>query len=136
MATLFPMKPRPEQRYTGVWWFDGSESDWRALPRTEREALSLANTNCLFAFPSWGRSTTGGCVHVDCRIARGEVRPITRVNAQLKGEAQSGWLRFVTDRDKLAAIFRVHRAIARQTGTYDIWSKEAWGLTVSAGIGA
>lgn len=122
-----------ELSYTGHWWFEGSEQEWKALPVAEREQRSLAATGCLLAWPSWEGPVE--CVHVGCQIARGELPKIARVNAQLRGEAESGWLRFVTDRKRLAAIFRAHRRVARETGAYDIWSKEAWALTVYGGLG-
>lgn len=123
-----------EYRYTGHWWYGGTEQEWRQLPAEIRERLSLEQTGCLYAFPSWAECRS--CRHTDCLIARGELPPIAKVNAQLRGERESGWFRFISDRDKLAKIFRAHRAIARRTGVYDIWSKDAWAVTVYSGIGA
>jgi hypothetical protein len=134
-SDLFGKRLHPkaaEYRYTGYWWYKGTEEDWRALPAQTREALSLEHTGCLYAFPSWKDYNT--CRHTDCCIARKEILPIVKVNSQLRAEAESGWLRFVSDRRKLAAIFRLHRKLARQTGQYDIWSKNSWAVTVYGGL--
>lgn len=129
-------RTRAELRYTGTWWYSGTEADWRSLPEATRNHLSLQHTGCLYAFPSWRERADDYCLHTDCRIARGELPAIAKVNSQLRAEAESGWLRFIEDRAKLARIFRAHRRIARLTGRYDIWSAEAWQLTVHGGIQA
>jgi len=80
--------------------------------------------------------TSSDCFHVECRIRRGELPKIALTNCVLRGEAESGWLRFLKkeDRSKLAAIFRAYRKAAA-TLAFTILGKLAgkvWSCTVSA----
>ncbi len=83
------------------WWTEG-EPAWLALPLAERERVALERTRCKFAYPTWERPVN--CVHLKCRIARGELPKIAETNCVLRSETQSGWLRFIDDRQQLARI--------------------------------
>jgi hypothetical protein len=104
------------------WWIEG-ESAWQKLPRAERERIAFERTSCKFAYPTWERPVN--CLHLDCRIARGELPKIAETNCVLRAEMHSGWLRFIEDRQKLARICRAYRKAARETGVYDPW-KLGW----------
>jgi hypothetical protein len=106
-------------------WWKGTEREWQALTMPEREAIAFAATGCRVAYPTWEAPVD--CCHVECRIARGEQPKIALTNAVLRGEAESGWLRFTKqeDRKRLAKIFRAYRKAARETGVYDPW-KIGW----------
>ncbi len=111
------------------WWTEG-EPAWLALPLAERERVALERTGCKFAYPTWERPVN--CVHLKCRIARGELPKIAETNCVLRSETQSGWLRFIDDRQKLARIYRAYRKLARQTGVYDPWNLSWAGLVFPA----
>jgi hypothetical protein len=113
-------------------WFDGTIDDWKAMPLEDRETIAFERTGCLYAHPTWERPVR--CLHLNCRIARGELPEISRVNDKLRYERQHGWLRFITDRDKLATIFKAVRAHCMETGVYDAW--QAWPVIVYGGISA
>jgi hypothetical protein len=100
------------------WWLD-TEAAWQKLPLAEREAIAFARTGCAVAYPTWQRPVD--CVHLECRILRGELPKIALTNAILRGERESGWLRFSEDRKQIAKLFRAYRKAARQTGIYDPW---------------
>lgn len=72
-----------------------------------------------------------------CKIRRGELPKIAGTNQTLRHEASSGWLRFITDRKRLAVIFRAIRSAARRTGVYDPWKiPGGWQVMVYSGIQA
>lgn len=52
------------------WWTEG-EPAWRALPLMQREQIAFERTGCKFAYPTWERPVN--CLHLPCRIARGEL---------------------------------------------------------------
>ncbi len=112
-------------------WFSGTLEDWNALPPAEREKRSYAATGCLVAYPTW--ELLVNCHHLNCRIRRGEPPRIAETNSILRYERSSGWLRFITDRSKVARIFRPYRKRARETGIYDPW-KAGWLGLVLGGI--
>ena len=115
-------------------WFPGSEKDWQALSREERSGLSFAATGCLTAYPTW---KDVHCVHVDCRVKRGEVKPICITNHYLIAEKYN-WLRFILDtpegRSKVARIFRNARCKARETAEYNPWNGGGWAGFVYGGL--
>ena len=111
-------------------WYSGTEREWQAIPIKERDALSFKATGCTIAYPTWKAPVE--CVHGPCRVRRGEMKPIRLVNGTLRYERESGWLRFVEDRAKLARIYRAVRKVARGNGSYDAWS--AWGAIVYGGV--
>lgn len=114
------------------WWLQ-SEKEWQALPMPEREDIAFIRTGCRVAYPTWERPVD--CVHLECRIRRGELPKIALTNAVLRGEKQSGWLRFNEDRKQVAKIFREFRKLARQTGQYDPWKiPGGWQLIVFTGV--
>lgn len=113
-------------------WFPGTEEEWNRLSSEQRDDLSFAATGCEIAYPRWKAPVH--CLHGTCRVRRGEIRPISLVNAALRYEAQCGWLRDVP-RPRLAGLYRTMRHAARETGTYNIW-KLGWQTLVFTGIGA
>lgn len=111
-------------------WYQGTMADWEAMPRSEQSLVSFAAIGCLVAYPTWEKST---CVHLKCRIRRGELPQIAETNSILRYELTSGWLRFIEDREKIARIFRVLRTQAIKTGVYDPW-KNGWQAIVFAAV--
>jgi hypothetical protein len=118
-------------------WFEGTEEDWWALPEQERHDRAFAATGCEIAYPSWPRDDWGSCLHVNCRIRRGELPRIAAVNRVLQAEMTEGWLRLnmrsKEGRKTNAAISRAVRKMARETGIYDAW--QFWPLIVYGGLG-
>lgn len=111
------------------WWTEG-ESGWQALSLAERERIALERTGCKYAYPTWELPVN--CIHLRCRIGRGELPKIAETNCLLRAEATSGWLRFIDDRQKLARIYRAYRRLARQSGVYDPWQLSWAGLVFPA----
>ena len=112
------------------WWLD-TEAAWQALPMEQREKIAFERTGCAIAYPTWERPVD--CLHTRCQILRGELPKIALTNRILRAEAESGWLRFIEDRNQLARIFRAYRKAARDTGEYDPW-KISWAGLVYSGI--
>lgn len=119
-------------------WFDGVETEWLALPMSEREERAFAATGCVVAWPGWKHPVS--CVHLSCRIRRGEKPPIALTNAMLRYEVHRNWLRFnlrsPEGRRRNAAICRALRKQARETGVYDIWKGGGWSLLVRGAVSA
>ena len=113
-------------------WYPGSESDWQRLPMNAREELAYAAGGCLIAWPSW--EIPVNCVHGLCQVRRGEIKPIVLVNRALGYERESGWLRFIKDRRKVALIYRLVRKQCMASKEYDIWKH--WAVIVYGGVGA
>lgn len=110
-------------------WFKGSESEWQALPISERDKISFASTGCSVAYPTWDAPVD--CVHAKCQMLRGEIKPIVVINWAIRAEREN-WLRGVTDRRKLARIIRAIRNECVRQQTTDIWV--AWPVIVYGGI--
>lgn len=116
------------------WWL-GTEKEWQALPLKEREEIAFARTGCRVAYPTWERPVD--CVHTECQIRRGELPPIALTNRVLRVEADSGWLRFLRQENRLglAKIFRTVRRAAREQGEFDPWKlRGGWQVIVFGGI--
>lgn len=113
------------------WWLD-TEAAWKRLPMEQREQIAFIRTGCAVAYPTWERPVD--CCHTECRILRGELPKIALTNVILRNEASSGWLRFLKteNRKRLAAIFRVYRKAARETGIYDPWKIGWQGMVLPA----
>ena len=115
-------------------WFHGTEKEWQALPRTDREAMAFKATRCLIAYPTWQPPVD--CVHTCCQVERGELPRIAITNRKLRAEL-TNWFRFHLDsrsgRQHIARIFRAMRKAARETGEYDPW-KLSWATIVYGGI--
>ena len=110
-------------------WYPGTRRTWDDLPLGKHKDIAFSATGCEVAWPTWDAPVD--CVHVGCRIRRGELPPIARLNSGLRAEHEYGWLRFL-DRDEAAKVFRHVRKTAKKTGCYDLW--EQWGVLVGAGI--
>lgn len=117
-------------------WFPGTERDWHALPLAERDELAFKATGCEVAYATWPAPVN--CCHGECQVRRGERKPITLINAQMKYEAECGWWRFIgrttpQGRRKLAILFRHFRREARKAQLWDIW-KLGWQGIVFSGL--
>ena len=110
-------------------WFAGSEPDWRTLSDDQQSTLAFQATACEIAFPTWELPVK--CLHIHCRIRRGELPKIAAVNLVIRYEIQTGWL-CGCSRLLQAKIAKAIRAQVRITGIYDAWT--AWPLLVQAGI--
>ena len=117
-----------------------SKSEWLTMTRDEQKAASLKALGCLHGLPSWERDNSE-CLHIDCRIARGEAPPIVMANSILLGEMKAGWLRSLRDGDaecraELAKIVWELRRRCRAEGQYDPWRVHGgWELIVSGIFG-
>ena len=104
-------------------WWTGGFKEWWAMPREKREEVASHFTGCLFALPTWLPPVD--CIHIKCRVRRGEVPPICIVNHALKAE-KTNWLRWSMEspegRKHVATIFRHVRKVARETQTWDAWA--------------
>lgn len=112
-------------------WFQGTAEDWQELPADEREKMAFDATGCAVAFATWAAPVN--CVHLRCRILRGELPKIAETNAILRMERADGWLRFMEDRSEIARIFRYYRKAARATGIYDPWKLD-WKTMVCSSL--
>lgn len=99
-------------------WYQGTERSWAALDSGAQEAIAFKATGCLVAYPTWTRPVD--CLHIDCRIARGEKPPIAKTHQMLRAERACGYLRWL-DREQLAVVYRSFRKLAHERGEYDIW---------------
>jgi hypothetical protein len=128
-----PSKPRHEmtleEMIAASGWFSGTSEDWQALPLPEREERAFAATGCMVAWPTW--AVPVNCHHMRCMIGRGDLPRIAETNWVLRHERSSRWLRFITDRSKVARIFRAYRLRARETGIYDPWKSGGMGLVLA-----
>ena len=100
-------------------WYDGTESTWDKLPMEERKNLAFASTGCEVAYPTWQKPVN--CVHTCCQVRRGEIPAIAALNRQMRAETQSGWWRFIEDRNQIAKMYRAYRKLARDRKIYDLW---------------
>jgi hypothetical protein len=113
-------------------WFAGSEQDWLSLSQKEKEDIAFAATGCEAAYPTWEPPVD--CVHIRCRIRRGELPKIALTNAVLRAEAESGWLHRAS-RERKYQVFRTIRKLAMETGIYDPWKLPGgWQLFVFGGL--
>lgn len=117
---------------TAAGWFHGDMADWRALDAQEQSRQAFAATGCLLAYPTWNAPCH--CLHMGCRIARGERLPIHSLNSQIRAEcSRGGWLESMThgkrNRANLARFIRTVRHAAREHGNYDYWQ-----LTGTVGV--
>jgi hypothetical protein len=123
------MNMRTLEKYST--WFPGSRAEWERIPFETREEMAFTGTGCLLAWPTWDAPTN--CLHIKCRVRRGEVPPICETNSTLLAELHSGWLRFDMDdpgaRLRKAKLCRIVRRLARETKNYDAWSI-AWNYMV------
>lgn len=121
------------ERIADAGWFHGTDADWKAIPIAERDELSFAATGCCVAYATWPAPVD--CSHLKCRIRRGELPKIAETNATLRSEYYNGWLRFIEDRKRVAAIFRAVRKAAKETKIYDPWKLPGgWQVMVYAGV--
>jgi len=93
-------------------------AEFEKLTMEEREELAFGKCGCRIAYPTWWMREDGSteqvdCVHLGCRIARGEFkRPenMVRFNAEFRSELRSGWLKFLKEthkgRQRAAALYR------------------------------
>lgn len=111
-------------------WFKGSETEWKRLPIAERDALSFKHTGCAVAYPTWAAPVD--CVHLGCRVLRGELPRVAYYNGAFQGE-RSNWLRFIEDRRILAKVYWYGKkewiAKGRPSNAFSL-------LFVYAGVGA
>jgi len=113
-------------------WFNGTISDWRNMPDGLQKEIAFRATGCQVAFPTWPAPVK--CLHPQCRLRRGEIRPIRITNSTLRFEAQFGYLRLM-ERKKRAAVMRWIRRQARKTGIYDPWKMPGgWQAIVYGGL--
>ncbi len=118
-------------------WFDGNQTMWEKLSWEERQDAAFTETGCEVAYPTWLAPVN--CLHVGCRIRRGEIPPIVETNHVLLAEMHNGWLRFHTKdrhgRARLARLCLAFRKRARETGIYDPWEiPGGWPAIVFTGI--
>lgn len=109
-------------------WWSGTEREWECMALSEREPIAFACTGCLYAWPRWEAPVN--CVHTKCRIARGEIKPISMLNNIMRHEASNGWWRFIEDRNQLARMYRHYRREARRTGEYNLWKLGGSGVAL------
>lgn len=112
-------------------WYPGSRLDWESLSIGERQDLAFKATGCQVAYATWPAPVD--CLHMQCLIRRGKLPHIAQLNSSLRAERSQGWLRFISDRSRVARIFRYYRKLARERGVYDPWALD-WQTMVSAGI--
>ncbi len=113
-------------------WFPGTQDDWDSLPYAEMRERAFSATGCLLAYPTW--KGTVDCLHVDCRIRRGELSPIEKTSSILEAERHNGWLRFLPE-DAYRAIKERFLCRALEMGIYDPWEiPGGWQVMVAAAI--
>jgi hypothetical protein len=109
-------------------WWKGTEASWERIPYDDRKELAFAATGCEVAWPRWQAPVA--CLHTDCRIRRGEILPIAKLNGTMRYETSNGWWRFIEDRTQLARMYRHYRREARRTGEYDLWKLGGAGVAL------
>lgn len=110
-------------------WFKGTETEWREKPVEIQKKIAFKVTGCEVAYPTWPAPVE--CLHIGCRILRGELPKIALTNSILRAE-KSNWLRFCS-REQQAKIFRWYRKEAKKLKQYDPW-KISWAGLVYSGI--
>jgi len=113
-------------------WFKGTEKEWDALSNKEQSKLSLKETGCLFARPTWQMPID--CSHLQCQVARGEKPQIALTEGILYGERECGWLRFLSE-ERYQQVKTALLKRAEELGIYDPWKLPGgWQVIVGAGL--
>ncbi len=114
-------------------WWKGTQNEWCDLLLQERERIAFEKTGCDAAWPLWHAPVK--CLHVGCRIKRGELPPIAETEAVLNGERENGWLRFMSE-ERYQQLRDAMLKYAEKTGIYDPWKQPGgWQAMVFSAIG-
>jgi diadenosine tetraphosphatase ApaH/serine/threonine PP2A family protein phosphatase len=98
-------------------WETGGREVWQRIPLAAREEDAFVHCGCLYAAPTWGIPVH--CLHLECKLRRGEITPADKLRAILTSE-RDNWLRGVSD-EVFERLYAGCLRVAQETGEYDPW---------------